>query len=369
MYSVKQVDQSKGFGVFSTRNITAGETVICEKPILLYPQASLVDNVCSHCLRDLHGNPAVVKCTTCDHAFFCNDSCLHASRDDPGSHSIFVCNALSTVSSAEASDETASALHLLCRVYGLLLAACASTSSEAMDRFHAFQSLSPGNATVILLDEDYVSWLQNVYDRFLPFLQTQRENFGQIQGLNPTSPEFVREIFLKDLVNAYGIRAPLRMGSDCTLIRGTAVYKECSRINHECLPNIARCEDFDETSGNNVCMKFKALHDLPPGEEMTQSYFPLAWDLEERQTRCHQVYGFQCTCPRCSCESGGAVQNARNEVAEEGYISVFLMKYLCLEDECEGTMVPEHGCPQKTHTCNVCCKQRTEAQFLAMLGN
>lgn len=38
---------------------------------------------------------------------------------------------------------------------------------------------------------------------------------------------------------------------------------------------------------------------VPAGEEITQSYFPLPWPLGERQQRCREDYGFECTCPRC----------------------------------------------------------------------
>jgi hypothetical protein len=33
----------------------------------------------------------------------------------------------------------------------------------------------------------------------------------------------------------------------------------------------------------------RALHDLPAGTELTQSYFPLNWDLQERQQQAQEV--------------------------------------------------------------------------------
>ena len=50
-------------------------------------------------------------------------------------------------------------------------------------------------------------------------------------------------------------------------------------------------------SGMQMC--FRALHDLPAGEEITQSYFPLHIAYQERQKRLQEDYGFTCTCPRC----------------------------------------------------------------------
>lgn len=50
-------------------------------------------------------------------------------------------------------------------------------------------------------------------------------------------------------------------------------------------------------------VRFKALHDLPAGEEFTQSYFPMHTSYPVRQQRCQEQYGFTCTCPRCKVNS------------------------------------------------------------------
>lgn len=115
-------------------------------------------------------------------------------------------------------------------------------------------------------------------------------------------------------------------------IRGTGIYPAASLLNHECLPNVARVDNFDAAGvvpphntvvrtmsfccsailqgtftalhvRANVCVwlqiAFRALHDLPAGEEFTQSYFPLHISYSARQARCRSQYGFECTCPRC----------------------------------------------------------------------
>ena len=113
-------------------------------------------------------------------------------------------------------------------------------------------------------------------------------------------------------------------------------------------------------------MEFRALHDLPAGEEITQSYFPLMWDAEERQGRCMEIYGFQCRCPRCA-EECPHLQITPEVAADQAYISVFLLKYMCPHIDCEGTMVPVFEDSDQTLRCNVCSAARTEAQFLAEL--
>lgn len=41
----------RGLGVVATRPLQSGEVILTELPILLYPQASAVSEVCSFCLR------------------------------------------------------------------------------------------------------------------------------------------------------------------------------------------------------------------------------------------------------------------------------------------------------------------------------
>jgi SET and MYND domain-containing protein len=121
-------------------------------------------------------------------------------------------------------------------------------------------------------------------------------------------------------------------------VRGGGVYPRCSLINHECAPNAARFDAFDaagpaggassSSSGGggggdgggvlssgggyplSTAVSIRAMHDLPEGTEIVQSYFPLNWDLRERRRQAREVYGFECCCPRCLAEAapgwGGA---------------------------------------------------------------
>jgi hypothetical protein len=50
MLAVQEV-AGKGRGVFATRDIGAGEVVLTEQPLMLYPQQGTAAAFCSHCLR------------------------------------------------------------------------------------------------------------------------------------------------------------------------------------------------------------------------------------------------------------------------------------------------------------------------------
>eukprot|EP00955_Chlamydomonas_euryale_P066911 359690-Chlamydomonas_euryale.AAC.1 len=99
------------------------------------------------------------------------------------------------------------------------------------------------------------------------------------------------------------------------VMRGGALCHQASLINHECNPNVARFDDFDSDPAAAAaaagaapaagCMVFRAMHDLPVGTELTQSYMPLHWSFEERQAQTRGVYGFACACARCQAECEG----------------------------------------------------------------
>lgn len=224
----------------------------------------------------------------------------------------------------------------------------------------------------------------------------------------------VAALLERDSVNGYGITMPLSFHSNINeslgvdtgnadvttlqqedttnkMLRGTALYSHASRINHECLPNVARFDDFDAPSsvpGDNMTMSFRAMHALPGGEEITQSYFPLPWTFVERQTRLADQFGFECVCPRCreerswprdeqedamyqSCalaqfhhaSTPPVIPPAQQDYqADPAYIHLFLLKYVCPVDGCSGTMAPIDQ-TDDMH-CNVCGMKRSEKEFL-----
>ncbi|KAG2429022.1 hypothetical protein HXX76_011264 [Chlamydomonas incerta] len=260
------------------------------------------------------------------------------------------------------------------------------------------------------------------------------------------------------------------------MLRGSAIYSQAALINHECLPNVARYDYFDcppphdapswaglAPTSASTCTSgaasaptggasaggggapgggasalplpagvpgpthvvFRAVHDLPPGTELAQSYVPLHWGLLERQLQCREVYGFACTCPRCQTESqwsdededsddeddveeqeeaagagaedmeedgdGVAAAAAAGASAADGdelemeellrpitappgeegplesnYLHLFLLKYMCPRRGCHGTAAPPAP-GSGLLECNVCGGSRSEQEFLREL--
>ena len=81
--------------------------------------------------------------------------------------------------------------------------------------------------------------------------------------------------------------------------RGAAVFPLASGLNHSCSPNceIAYVED------NSVIVVVTT--DVALGEELTISYVDVDGTEDERREELSEVYGFECTCPRCSAEAFG----------------------------------------------------------------
>ncbi|KAL6771682.1 hypothetical protein ACKKBG_A27400 [Auxenochlorella protothecoides x Auxenochlorella symbiontica] len=339
----------RGLGLVATRDIAAGEAVLTDYPLVLYPQFSLRYEVCLHCLRRLPSDGA----SSSSWASFCSSACAQAAARDPGSHNPAVAAAEAETRFEGLGEEEASALLLLLRV-ATLKAAAAAGDTGSTARLQALTSLSPGCPQ----PEDAAAALR----ARLP---------GDGAGL---TLEEVRAVLERDGSNAYGIA--LEPGVADGPIRGSALCATGSRLNHECLPNLARQDAFDEARadgdpGSNTGITFRALHAIPAGEELTQSYFPLWWEYDERQSRCREVYGFSCACPRCkvegALEAGQEPDPERCGGADEAYVQMYLLKFVCPQEECGGTLCPLSPDSASVAQCNICGHRRTDAQFMAEL--
>lgn len=230
---------------------------------------------------------------------------------------------------------------------------------------------------------------------------------GMVSG-PPMTLEEAAVLLRKEELNSYGVMAPSAAGGE-RRIRGSGLYIKSSLVNHECLPNVARFDDFDTHGPGNTQISLRALADISAGAEILQSYFPLNWSYRERQERCQEQYGFQCLCSRCQLEQNwvdeesdmdgseegemsdddGAVADANLSAADKGkgvmqpeesakmedvteddvqdtYQYMFVMKHLCRQNECYGTMAPT-GPNSEILQCNMCGATKTEAEFIAEL--
>ena len=268
------------------------------------------------------------------------------------------------------SDEHQSSMHFLLRALSLQCSSSGGNAS-ASARWTALLELAGrgDGAEYAKSSQEVESTTKELHGRVCHALEVAGVDSSRI------AVELISDLLERDAVNGYGIAAAeAGPDGDRHPLRGAAIYAAASRINHECLPNVARFDDFDAPAepgaapGANCAMRFRAMHALPPGEELTQSYFPLTWTFAERQQRCRGHYGFDCICPRCveeatwGGEREGQIEGGQG-TADPAYIHLFLLKYVCPREGCGGTMAPLF-LDSSALECNVCGGTRTEAEFL-----
>ena len=66
-----------------------------------------------------------------------------------------------------------------------------------------------------------------------------------------------------------------------------------------------------------------------------------------------------------SMHGNGMAENRTGGGVDAGYIQMFILKYVCPEDECGGTLVPLLG--TEASKCNMCGRVRTETELMAEL--
>eukprot|EP00803_Ostreobium_quekettii_P008093 evm.model.scf_3553.1 EVM.evm.TU.scf_3553.1 scf_3553:1881-7957(-) len=358
----------RGRGLFTTRDVAAGEVVIAERPLLLVVAEKFKTSVCATCGR-LAGRDGAIVCTSCKRACFCSHLCQQKGQLMHASHNKVVCSYFAAANWNGMSEEQQDTLRFLIQAAALKIAGTHNADATAL--YEGLTHLCRGRANTPQEDDLYRRLCQAMDG---PLALTKEEAYGLMQ---------------KEMPNAYGVMMPEgdanqnareAVSEDAERqVRGSGFYLLSSMINHECLPNVARCDDFDSNQDNNTFMVFKALHNLPAGTEVVQSYFPMNWDFEDRQQQCKSVYGFECSCPRCQVEAAGSDPTEDMDVdAMEGnghgvdssnvdvtYIHLFLLKHLCPVRGCGGTMIPQIG--TSTGCCNVCGELLTEQQFLQFL--
>ena len=147
-----------------------------------------------------------------------------------------------------------------------------------------------------------------------------------------------------------------------SVLRASGAFLHCGLCNHSCLPNATRfdfVDDEEEPLPRRTRIQLRALHDLPAGSEVLISYFPLDTPFLDRRDRLTCEYLFQCSCTRCTVDRRIMIEEAdivdmfeeaeaededgdedKDELAPEFLCDMFLMRYLCPDETCSGTLAP-----------------------------
>lgn len=359
----------RGRALIASRDIKAGEILLSDAPLLLYPasptspasSSSSISTLtfCSHCFRSLRSAP--VPCVFCPSAVFCSTRCLSAglsSRHHPS-----LCGVLAALPPLPNSD-------LLSQAHYLLAAFVLSSSSPA--NFHLLLSLDGGDASPTQDDAVFLHSL-----------------LGPLTGF---SLELTAGLIAKDKRNSFGLMEPLRKeDAGRRTVRAYGIYPNASFFNHDCLPNACRFDYLDRDVDGNTDITIRAINDIPEGREVCLSYFPANWGYTERQQRLMEDYGFHCICDRCEVEKNWKNDDDNDEGMEEEDEdervegmegencedagdgdadfphAYFFVRYVCDQENCGGTMAPLPPLPEGTSSglleCNVCGWLKKEEGF------
>lgn len=353
---------AKGRALVAARDVVAGEVVVDELPILLSVYDDAKDLACARCLRALNGGDGdggngapvapPIPCLSCHQVAFCSAVCAAAAEREPWVHAPATCRAYAAglaalpeapagsadENAATATIEARSALRFLIQAlalralamqqhqagqadpitsegaarYAQLLSLCVAGGPAASAAATAARSLLPALAAAVgsaLPPEDEVAALlsREQANSFAVELPPPPPSSSNSKG---AAPKKKGKGGASSSSTANPPKPPRRR------LLGGALYAQASLVNHECLPNVARFDDFvplvgasSPSAGPALAtavqgrLRLVALHALPKGTELALSYTPLRWPAAKRRAHLREVYGFDCACPRCALEA------------------------------------------------------------------
>ncbi|KAK3255936.1 hypothetical protein CYMTET_34907 [Cymbomonas tetramitiformis] len=334
-FPVRHVEiPGRGRALVAARDIRPGETILNEPPTLIYVTDDSKGSVCAQCLRVLSGDRiSESACCSCDgQASFCSPQCAETAAVCGGAHSPNVCR--SFCGRPPAFCGRPPSFSKLRPTFFLSLPQRITRPGLKLRR--AMKAVAKHLQALPLEERDLLRFLIQVYvlkieqnldspyagdiSRRLTALYelapavVPAESSGARQasklhplvcaalGVDPGSEQETAALLCKDEMNSYGIMNPRSPDGEPS-IRGNGVFCQAARINHSCLPNVARFDFVDVAGSDNTHMLMRAMDAIPEGSEILQSYFPLNTPLPERRQRTVEIYGFACDCARCAFEA------------------------------------------------------------------
>ncbi|KAJ4973415.1 hypothetical protein NE237_006589 [Protea cynaroides] len=373
LFKVKEIE-GRGRGLIASQSVKAGQILLRDSPILTYSAVPLQDgavplqdgvpsNFCSNCFRRLDGSSANTCNSRSPKTLFCSPNCRSVAL--ASSHTPWVCQALNCIRNCHSlNPDLQIQAQFLVSAYNL--AAVSPSDFQLLLSLHG-ESPSTQNAAETL------------------FLHSFIASLSPPQSFAGFSPELTAALLAKDKQNAFGLMQPFDKDKERT-VRAYAIYPKASLFNHDCLPNACRFDYVDIAGDRNTDIIVRAIHDIPEGQEICLSYFPVNWNYADRQRRLLEDYGFTCQCDRCKVEVNWKEEDEEgmeedNEDVEqmadslEDEIAVeedgdfphayFFLRYLCDTENCGGTLAP---LPPSEGTldvmeCNVCGRLRSQEEI------
>eukprot|EP01112_Ceratiomyxa_fruticulosa_P000608 TRINITY_DN1054_c0_g1_i2.p1 TRINITY_DN1054_c0_g1~~TRINITY_DN1054_c0_g1_i2.p1 ORF type:complete len:435 (+),score=110.21 TRINITY_DN1054_c0_g1_i2:145-1449(+) len=334
---------SKGRGLFATRDFKAGELIFCEEPFASFPSAkySSHNKHCHHCLRPLQ--QSFFKCSKCtgerntNHNHNDNNNTTNNNNNENN-------NNTSTLSpfhycSEECRDIAWKQHHqLICPSepeYGNL-DVLESHCNRADRKFplvaaRIMQRLLLGviyeggiqtnwNKVLLLTKVDLKTpdiWKED-YEKFSPLLlHPSHERFFDLEWYT----KVMQTLHLNALsISIDSLNTNTNNNSNnnhsnnnnAPTQHGTGLFLLTSFINHSCKPNSRY-----SFPSNHTIHVFAGPNGVKQGEELTISYIHTDTEYAQRQSHLYKHYGFRCACEKCI-EEGKLLGELTEEQLQKG---------------------------------------------------
>lgn len=269
MFSVKEIDATKGRGCIANERIPAGTLIVKASPAAFVVKSALRRQICHRCLQSASSlnQESFQRCARCKVACYCSRACQAADWRSGGhqaecarlvaiapkvpTETVFLASRILTL--RETSPSTFAEIEKLC---------CSPKRDGDIDSAQRYMAMS-------VMTADFLG----------------SERLRALSG----SGELLVGLLSKLETNAFNI-----CNGDLQPI-GIGVYPSASLFNHSCRPNA--CTVFE---GTMLCIS--AIRDIAPGEEIVISYIDLGAPLKHRRSELQKGFGFVCACERCAAE-------------------------------------------------------------------
>ena len=264
-----------GLGVYATRKIRPGETVLVEKPLVLTVSRSAESHVCARCLASISARP--LRCEGCARCHYCSERCRAAHA-----HGKLEC-------AARASDgDAADVGDLVDQAVALL----------AMRRDAGDVETLPGVRC------DYASYRGRL-DRIARTKATGEAIRRATKAALRAVPEAARvppaelfDVLNRHQCNVYGV-----LGAGNADVALASFVGAFHLFNHSCCPNLVfDCVPREICDDGPPRFALVALTAIEEGAELCHCYAPSAAGPSVRRAYLRQHHGFECTCARCGCD-------------------------------------------------------------------
>lgn len=334
---VVRYSEEKGRYVVAAREVGAGEVVMKAAPFSSSVEDHLKTHVCAECFAFSPENKYLFHCKRCCEVWYCSSECMEKASNE---HALFECTYYRRIrvlgDNLELDSDGYTELKIVIRILTKMVylkkkeeenieedlednpnnnsnnqnSAIGENNSDQGNNNDITNSTDSSNPDDNASKEQHKQREESYRDIF--HLVSNHEAVNEIarsfikdlQGLiskimmkhiqsafPAVEPHDIADIICRQRCNRFGIWSR----KDKCL--GIALSPAASFFNHSCVPNCVH-----EQEGKDVIIR--TVHAVPKGGELCISYISLQQDTPLREAELHMNYHFQCSCIRCTDNTG-----------------------------------------------------------------